>query len=378
MSELSIAVQVLQSMLPYFFLFLFPLRERLHYCNRVNIPIMALYLCGSIFILIHLLQEKPVSQLNLFAVSLIFMGAAALICLVFLKGRMIINIFYLFVIKNYSDIVVLIAETNKPFAFLYRDSFPVDALCFEKVLLTLLTFPLIYLFVGKLLQPIVRETEEHPFWKQMWYIPLLFFVGFYLLVSKHVSALYDVFPLFPEVWVVVTFLTYYLILYMLREAVHVRKLEELLSRTEFQAQIQADQYRDLLAGIEAVRMQNHDMRHILLALKGYMQKNDLEGFRRYIEKYREEHPAQPAAEDDAAAGRQNDGEDGMMTEAGEVPGGMGEDRPAEKSSGMEKDSGGSDKEGCAESCPPASSPCADGENRSGKEEDRGTAAFTRE
>lgn len=289
MSKLSIVISVLQSMLPYFLLFLFPLRDRLRFRNRVNIPVVLVYILGATFILFHSVEKKSTEELPLLLLSAAFMSAAGLVCWIFLKGRFIINIFYLFVIKSYWDIIYLISITNKPFHFLYNSGYPFEDEVLDRVLLTVVTFPLLYVFIVKLLKPLIDKTEQHSFWRHLWYIPFLFFLCFYIIIINHIEVLCSNFPLIPEIWILVTFLTYYLILRMLNEAVRVRKLEELPRLANIQEHIQGSQYRDLLANIEAMRMQRHDLRHILLALEGYVQKEDLAGFRQYVHQYEEEH-----------------------------------------------------------------------------------------
>ena len=284
MIKLYMFLAASSTMLPHFWLFLFPLRNRLRFSLSINIPIVILYVLGASLLLPAFVTQNMITPLM--PLSIGFMTAATLLCLLLVKGRFIINLFYLFIIKSYVDIISMFVKTNMPLHFFYDHHSQMEGNILSQFTITLATFPLLHLFVVKLLKPTIEKSENSPFWKWIWSIPLLFYLCFSFFIAGHIEELRYTATLLPEIWLLATFLTYYLILRMLNEAAQIRKMEELLRLAEIQKQIQSKQYHNLIKDIETVRTSRHDMRHILLALNGYVQKGDLEGVLNYIHQYK--------------------------------------------------------------------------------------------
>lgn len=285
MTLFFIILSGLQELLPFLILFLLPLKDRLRFSNRINIPFVFVYVAFIFGSSSHLLTIIPVS--SSFSILMIpFMALAVLICCLFFKGRKIVNLFTLFIIKSYTDTIYLIVKTTSLFSFLQPAYTQLEGLIIGKSILTLITFPLLYIFVIRLLKPIIDKTEKLNFWKYLWFIPGLFFLYFHLTLY----FIYDVFitsaptstPLLPSIWIFATFLTYYLILRMLSEAVEAAEIEKKLRMAEAQTEHQKKQYADLLRQMEEARTARHDLRHILLILNSYAEKGDLDAFRSYI------------------------------------------------------------------------------------------------
>ncbi|MCQ4637394.1 hypothetical protein NE619_11725 [Anaerovorax odorimutans] len=285
MSFIYIVLCDLQEMLPILILFLLPLRDRLRFSNRINIPCTLFYF-AIVFFTSSPFLSKGVLKASLSISIVPYMGLAALICCFFCKKRKIVNLFILFILKSYTDIIHLVVKSTNLFTFLKDTHTSLEATILGKCCLTLVTFPLICLFVVRLLKPLIDKTEEFDFWKYLWFIPGLFFLCFHLMLtfvyggfsdSVRVSA-----PMFPFIWIFATFLTYYLILRMLSETVDMAEIKEKLRMAEIQTEHQKKQYEDLLQQIEKGRTARHDLRHILLVLDSYAEKDDLPAFRSYL------------------------------------------------------------------------------------------------
>lgn len=285
MSLFFIILSELQELLPFFILFLLPLKDRLRFSNRINIPFVLFYIIFVFCSSRHLLAAASVSSSS--SISMIpFMALAALVCCLFFKGRKIINLFTLFIIKSYTDTLYIIVKTTSIFSFLQPAHTRLEALIIGKGILTLVTFPLLYIFVLRLLKPIINKTENLDFWKYLWFIPGLFFLYFQLALYFIYGELIDSdqisTPLLPSIWIFATFLTYYLILHMLNEALESAEIEKKLRTEEIQTERQKKQYADLLQEMEKARTARHDLRHILLVLDSYAEIGDMEAFRSYL------------------------------------------------------------------------------------------------
>lgn len=286
MTELFIAVSILLDLLPFYILFLLPLRNRLRFSNWINIPVVIVYFLAVEFITSRFVIVDSQATDHLTLSTMGFMAVAVLLCYIFIKGKLIINVFTLFIIKSYNDIIYLVVKTTDLFDFLYQNHTQLEAVVLGKVCLTLATFPLMYIFVRKLLKPAIDNTEALGFWKWLWFIPGLFFICFHIIVYTDFNKLAENIvhsgPFLPYIWIFATFLTYYLILRMLNDAVVGAKMQEELRMAEIQTKLQKKQYDELLEQIEEARAVRHDLRHMLLILDSYAEKDDLENFRTYI------------------------------------------------------------------------------------------------
>lgn len=289
-----IILSILQEMLPFYIFFLSSLKDRLRYSNWINIPVIFFYITLTVYLTSNYFIDQGAITVPLFPFSFSFMAVAVLLCCIFIKGRHIINIFILFIIRSYLDIIYMFVKSVDLFHFIHAGHTRLESIILSKTLLMLITFPLVYLFIAKLLKPCMNDTENSPFWKWIWFIPMLFYLCFYTIISpvyqSHQNACVYAAPLLPFLWIFTTFLTYYLILRLMREAIIFAQIKESLRLSEIQTAIQKQQYEDIQQSIEKTKAARHDMRHILLALEGYLEKGDLKGFQEYIHRYQKEHP----------------------------------------------------------------------------------------
>ena len=289
-----IILSILQEMLPFYILFLSSLKDRLRFSNWINIPVILFYMILTVYLTSRYFIDQGSITVPLFPFSLSFMAIAVLLCCVFIKGRHIINIFILFIIRSYLDIIYMFVKSVDMFHFIPAGHTRLEGIILSKALLTLITFPLVYLFIRKLLKPSMNDTESSLLWKWIWFIPLLFYLCFYAIINpayqSHQNVSLYAASVLPFFWIFTTFLTYYLILRLMREAIIFAQIKESLRLSEIQTAIQRQQYEELRQSIEKAKAARHDMRHILLVLDGYLEKGDLDAFQDYIHKYKKEHP----------------------------------------------------------------------------------------
>lgn len=206
------------------------------------------------------------------------------------------QLFILFMLKNYVDSVDLVITS---ISYIHYSNFPdMDHLYMTflpKSIVVVITFPLMLLFMKKLLRPILNETEHLEFWKLIWLIPFFFHIIFHLgivnleLIASPAMQIYFL----PYAWAFCTFLTYYLVLYMVAATSKTLQLEEKLHISELQISMQGKEFDSLQETIASTRKSQHDMRHLLLAIQGMAQKKDYNGIEEYIESYLPEIDSSP-------------------------------------------------------------------------------------
>lgn len=276
--------------MPFFLLFLFPLRSRLRFSNRVNLTFVFFYSAVIFTFCYHYVDSGELIRSSVFMTTVTFMTIAVGLCMVFLRGRFIINIFLLFIIKSYKDIILIMVDSSADLNILKLGEWSENSLMIIKFLFMLLLFPLVYRLFDRFLVPIIQRSEHLKAWRYLWFLPCMFFLGFYTIAYPQLSgeASFHANILLPLIWILSTFLTYYLLLQMLNEALELAQLEEKLRMAEIQAELQQKQYEDLQSYIKKARTVRHDLRHMLLVLDSYAEKGDLDSFCAYIDKIKQE------------------------------------------------------------------------------------------
>lgn len=281
-------LSVLLYMLPCLTLFLIVFHDKLRCTSKavffVCILITVIFFCISHHFIskdILLAHSRPL--LNALTMAILVSCSYALTRYTFTQ-----QLFILFILKNYSDAVDLFtssAEFIRYSKFLDISRFHLTFV--PKAIIILLTFPMMLLFMKKILRPVLDETEHLAFWKLIWLIPFFFFVifhmglGYFDLTSPSATQIYFL----PYVWALCTFLSYYLILHMVSATSRSLQLEEKLHMSELQISMQEKQFDNLQESISATRKSQHDMRHFLLALQGLAKKEDYREIEQYINAY---------------------------------------------------------------------------------------------
>lgn len=158
------------------------------------------------------------------------------------------------------------------------------------IVLTIITFPLIYRFFQRILRPALDYTASFSIWNQVWIIPvcnnLLHNLLFSLNISSPDTKPDKFFYYIPPLWVILTFATYVLIMKMVVIIIENANLIEKLHISETILASQRKQSEVLQLQIEQTSRQRHDIRHHLLVIDNYIRTQDIEGLNAYIEDYR--------------------------------------------------------------------------------------------
>lgn len=207
------------------------------------------------------------------------------------------SLFIISVIKSYSENVRFLSSY---LYFLYTGTLPghgILPISCLMIMLTMLTFPAILLFCGKLLRPALDCTVSLSVWKWVWVIPVSGNAFYTLMVTPEFSN-YSVYPenkflFIPPLWILLTFSTYIILLKMIMDVSKSIVLRENLHLSEIQIAAQQKQMELFQSNIQESRRFRHDLRHHFLALEGFFHDNDMEGLKTYIRQSAAMLPTQP-------------------------------------------------------------------------------------
>lgn len=224
---------------------------------------------------------------GLAGIFLIYVVLMSLLCT---RNNYFTNLFVLCCLTNYNNYIQLLAKIftivlNKQSGFF---DYPVDY-TITLVLLELAAFPFLFWFMQKIIRPVIQQTGGMPAWRYLWIIPVSFYcifcIGLYPTFTDSSLVWHNSLFLLPVAWIIGTVMTYYIVMRTLLESFTNSRLQSKLSVMDLQIEFQKEQYEQLQKNIEDTRAARHDLRHNLLALKGYADQRDTDGLLRYINHY---------------------------------------------------------------------------------------------
>lgn len=201
-----------------------------------------------------------------------------------------VTTFIVFAARNYldgtnmiSDLVSALwhsaAETGQPAA--------IGFLC--RLTVYLILVPVLYHFFKVCIYPAMASTKSMNIWNYLWIIPVSFFflyrLGFNPFYSAVSEGKRDSMVLFPLIWYPGMFFCQLCIFKLLSETSLNIILREKLHSAELLTEMEKRQYSLLQDNIEGTRKARHDLRHHLLAMRGYAERQDYEGCLHYIEEF---------------------------------------------------------------------------------------------
>lgn len=196
------------------------------------------------------------------------------------------SLFIISVIKSYSENVRFLSTH---IYFLVTGGLPKEAILQISgitTLLTILTFPFVWMFFKKLLRPALDYTVSLAIWKLIWIIPVCNNAVYTITITPDISR-YTLYPgnefiFIPPLWVLLTFSTYGILLKMTIDVSKNAALQEILHLSETQITAQKKQMELLQGRIQETSHFRHDIRHLFLAIDGCLKKGDMEGLEKYI------------------------------------------------------------------------------------------------
>ncbi len=290
-------ISALLYILPCLLLLFLTFRDRLRvpYVPRISTSALIYFviaLSGSYFF-----RNLESTLLRTLLTLIILFSAVCLFCNAvtynFWQGLFVVTL-----VKCYTESVYLISLYIH-FAVSHIFSVSENIRVFYSTLpLTLMGFPFVYMFFKKLLRPSLDYTISLRIWRTMWIIPMCSTIIHSLTISPHLVSAYftpgNAFFIVPPVWTLLNFTTYAIVLRMIISMSTNSILQESLHLSETQLSAQQKHLEALQLHIERDRRYRHDIRHHILALKGFLDSHDQKSLENYLRELTEGLPDLPA------------------------------------------------------------------------------------
>ena len=192
------------------------------------------------------------------------------------------------IVKCYADDVGLIATV---FYYLVSDDVPdfyMEFPAWPILVVTAVSFPFIMLFFKKLMRPALDVSGVLYSWSYTWLGPFMTNVMYAFYMQPTFTEISDFpgrkFAFVPFLWVILTFSTFIILLLALNGQSRESRLQEELHISDTQITAQQKQLEHLQSHIEDTARMRHDMKHHLLAIKGYAAKGECGEISQYLDK----------------------------------------------------------------------------------------------
>lgn len=275
-----------------FALLLLPLRRRLCQSWSKNLVVIGSTLCVCL-LLIALLPssaaETPWTLEQWSALKGVFkttiLVASAVVAMHLLSGVRYAQLLFLaLLVKSYSEYVLTVSLVAQQTFFPHQEPL---VLVFMGGLY-LFTFWLMILFLERMVRPLMEEGEWLPFWSYLWLVPAGFYVVYCLGIYTNYLGAIGQTAKFAGLsimlfWTLGTFATYFVIVKMLSITISAARVQEQLTVSELQMEMQRRRLESLQSAIEETRRTRHDLRHHVAALSTMMQRRDFAAAEDYLD-----------------------------------------------------------------------------------------------
>lgn len=147
---------------------------------------------------------------------------------------------------------------------------------------------LVYL-IRRFIRPLIDDDRNNTLWRYIWIIPALFFIIFRSSVEPEFmnrSVRYELSALIAGIsWALGNWVTYYVVFKMLEELSSSILLQNKLYIADLEISMQKEQHRLLQQNIDNTRNAQHDLHHILISMKKYLEDQNYEELSHYIDAY---------------------------------------------------------------------------------------------
>lgn len=291
MNLLFLVGATMVKILPYMILLFLPFRKHYRFSLPKTIAANLAFVVVAIIGAYLILPESNTFTEWLLYYAIITSILGLVYCLALIKGNFFQIIFNFFVILCYT--------TDINFYSIYLESYILQTnsiaadhggFIFCNLLILAFTFPFMWLFMTKLLLPVIQNKEHGAFWSFLWIIPFSFYTLYRLGMDPSNFAGYLSIGTRNELliqisWTIATFLSFGMLLQMLKETGKNELLQRRLQATSIRLDLQRKEYDRLGTMIEETRQTRHDFRQHLVMLRSYAQENDLTSIDNYIGKY---------------------------------------------------------------------------------------------
>lgn len=291
LSLLFLITATLVKIVPYLLLILLPFRSYYRYSLLKTMG--AVFFFIIIFVLgAHLILPVGSTLLEwqiYYSTSASLLGL--LLCFMLIKGNFFKIIFNFFVILCYAKDVDYYGIYLEAYILNTKTlGLDLGALVFCYILVLAFTFPFMWLFVTKLLLPVIQKKEQAAFWDFLWIVPFSFYALYHLgmdpddsLAKAFINGK-NALPI-QLAWSTGTFLSFGMMLQMLKENIQNELLNNKLQVAALRIDLQRKEFDRLNNTIEETRRSRHNLRQHLVLIKHYVQEGDLPSLDNYLNKY---------------------------------------------------------------------------------------------
>ncbi|MGE4588453.1 MAG: ATP-binding protein [Acidaminococcaceae bacterium] len=291
MSLLFLFTATLVKIVPYLLLVLLPFRTYYRYSRLKTMAAV----CFFIFVFIlgaHILlpEGSTLLEWQVYYTTLVSL-LGLLLCFFLVKGNFFQIIFNSFVVLCYAKDVDYFSMYLESYILNTKTlGLDLGALVFCYILILAFTFPFMWLFMTRLLLPVIQNKEQAPFWNFLWIIPFSFYALYHLGISSDNSIAKafingkDALPI-QIAWTIGTFLSFGMMLQMLKENIKNELLNSKLQVAALHINLQRKEFDRLNNTIEETRRSRHNLRQHLVLIKHYVQESDLLSLESYLNKY---------------------------------------------------------------------------------------------
>lgn len=293
----SYIISTLFYILPCFLLLILTFRDRLK-LHHIPIIIFCILSFSAVAFLGSCIYMRLNSSLLRTLVSLpVMLFGICLFCTLALYNFWQ-GIFIIALVRYYSESVYLLSlYVHFAITKIIPHSSGIKVI-YTTIPLTLITFPFAYIFAKRLLRPALDYTISLSIWRTMWIIPVCTTIIHGLTITPNIGSPYftpgNAFFFVPPLWTFLTLTTYTIILRMIISLSKNALLQETLHLSEIKITAQQRQLETLQLYVEQGRRSRHDTRHHILAIRGFLEKQDQKGLNEYLNELSEHFPLLPA------------------------------------------------------------------------------------
>lgn len=278
MRLLSVTVTIILQMLPLFFILI------KFFSKDLKKPMWSLSLSLTTIIILFALgivQFAPLyNSIPFIHITISICGMIIMVIVIksFTAYSIGQAVFIIFLYKNFIDNVqlfnasILLMQGKIPSR--YEDLNNV----IYYIILIIALFPILYLYIQKLLMPLLKSHISIVFWNYLSVAPIFFYIiyrlGIYPGYLGDAPEVNQEFYFLPFVWVMGTSLVYYISLRILTVILENIKLSEELHYSDLLIATHEYQVKSLQHSIESEQRVRHDFRHSLIALSYYAKEGD--------------------------------------------------------------------------------------------------------
>lgn len=262
-----------------------PMQSRFRYGKvKTLLWVSALLVITVVITGIFLSKIGPLHEYMVFGIVLWLFLAWFILCKTIKESRLEILFIVLMALNLYVNIMTTAILVSASQGYIGYDTIVYTVVTFVIILIYI---PFLHILFFGFFKQVLNFGENFSFWKFIWIIPTLTYLIFYIKFVKgfgeyktHVGS-WDV--MFIILWSVTTYAFYSVTLKMLILAHKGTVTDEQMKFIERQLSMQEEQYKKLLENNDSVSRIRHDWRHHLLSINGFVENQDMESLKQYLE-----------------------------------------------------------------------------------------------